>query len=107
MMGDALLLQHVPDHFACGLPGRENRNRVAAQRVHRARGVDPAATRIVARRRAAQFVGWLDALCRCGDVERRVHRQRNDRRHYCRFAPVIALRHGRLSPLAVRPREPR
>ena len=66
-------MQQMPNHLAGRSASREDRNRVATQRVHRARDVDPAATGIVSRRIATQFVGRHNAVGRGRDVERRVH----------------------------------
>ena len=61
-MGNAFLLQHVPDHFAGGSADREDRNRFAAQRMHGTYDIDPAAAGIIARRRASQLVRRDDSV---------------------------------------------
>ncbi len=81
LVGNAFFVQQVPDHLARSPAGGKDRERIAAQGVHRPRDIDPAAAGIIARRLAAQFERGDDAVGGGRDVERRVHRQGDDCGH--------------------------
>src|ERR1700739_3095300 len=86
MMRHTLLIQQMMDHRAGRPADREDRDRIAAQRMDRTRDIDPAAAGIVTRRGTSQLVRWFDPIRGRGDVERRIHGQCDDRAHgtpYC------------------------
>ena len=85
---EAERIEAAMDHVAVRPAGRVDGRRVAAQNLHDPRDVDPAAARIESRRPAPELMKRPDALRRCRDVERRVHRQRRDGMH----SPLQAVR---------------